>query len=385
MPRRVSILGSTGSIGNSALEVIRRYPDKLAVHTLSTHSDIAQLTQQVEEFSPAHVAIMDAEAAKEFTQQHPACTVHVGIEGLCALAQLDTDIVLCGVVGAVGLRPILTALEHGNQVALANKEPMVMAGELIMSTARKHDVQVLPVDSEHNAIFQCLNGHDASGVYKIHLTASGGPFYKQPRETLANVAPEQAANHPTWNMGEKISIDSATLMNKGLEIIEAMWLFDVPLEKIQVVIHPQSIIHSLVEFTDGSILAHLGVTDMTLPIQYALTWPERVDEPMARLDLTTMKDITFDAPDFAQFPCLSLALEAAHKGGTAGAALNAANEIAVEAYRNHEIPFLAIPEIVQTVLNDAAIVKATSLAVILQADTEARAAAKHAIATLNMS
>jgi 1-deoxy-D-xylulose-5-phosphate reductoisomerase len=377
MPRRVTILGSTGSIGNSALDVLRRYPDKLSLHALSTRSDIAQLAQQVAEFSPAHVAIMDEVAAQTFSQSHPDVTVHLGIDGLCDLAALDTDVVLCGVVGAIGLCPILKALESGNRVALANKEPMVMAGKLIMDTARAHGVEVLPVDSEHNAIFQCLSGHETKDVYKIHLTASGGPFYRQPRETLADVAPEQAANHPTWDMGEKISIDSATLMNKGLEIIEAMWLFDVPLEKIDVVIHPQSIIHSLVEFTDGSILAHLGVTDMTLPIQYALTWPERVDMPMARLDLTTMKAITFDAPDFAEFPCLSLALEAARTGGTAGAVLNAANEVAVEAYRNHEIPFLAISDIVEQVLKHCTIGDASSLAVILEADTEARIAAKH--------
>lgn len=380
MSRRITILGSTGSIGNSALQVIRRYPEKLQVHALSTNTDIAQLAVQVKEFNPGTVAIMDPDAAKTFAQQHSNLRVLTGIEGLCELAAIKADVVLCGVVGAIGLRPILSAIEHGNRVALANKEPMVMAGELIMNAARAKGVEVLPVDSEHNAIFQCLHGHNAQDVYKIHLTASGGPFYRQPRESLAKVTPEQAAQHPTWDMGAKISIDSSTLMNKGLEIIEAMWLFDLPLDKIDVVIHPQSIIHSLVEFTDGSILAHLGVTDMTLPIQYALTWPERVAEPMARLDLTTMKDITFDAPDFTQFPCLRLALEAARQGGTAGAVLNAANEVAVEAYRNHEIPFPAIPEIIETVMHQASFEEASSLEIILKADAAARTQAKHAIA-----
>ncbi|MFP6583419.1 MAG: 1-deoxy-D-xylulose-5-phosphate reductoisomerase [Candidatus Hydrogenedentota bacterium] len=385
MPRRVTILGSTGSIGNSALNVARAYPDEIIVHTLSTNADIAQLDEQVREFAPKAVAIMDPQAAEAFRERHPDLEILIGIEGLCELAAIDCDIVLCGVVGGIGLRPILSAIENSNDIALANKEPMVMAGQLIMASARAHNVNVLPVDSEHNAIFQCLHGHASDEIYKIHLTASGGPFYQQDRQALANVTPEQAANHPTWNMGAKISIDSATLMNKGLEIIEAMWLFDVPLEKIDVVIHPQSIIHSLVEFTDGSILAHLGVTDMTLPIQYALSWPKRVSTPMARLDLTTMNDITFAKPDFSEFPCLALARQAAQLGGTAGAILNAANETAVQAFRDGEISFLSIAAIIKSVMENADIKPVSNLEAILAADADSREGTKHEITTRNMA
>lgn len=385
MPRRVTILGATGSIGESALKVARKYPGEIEVVGLSTNGNIELLSRQVAEFRPTSVAIMDPNAAVEFSSAMPGVRVHVGIEGLCELAAMDADIVLCGVVGGVGLQPIVAAIEAGNDVALANKEPMVMAGNVIMSLAAEKDVRVLPVDSEHNAIFQCLQGHDTKDLYRIHLTASGGPFYRQPKETLQNVTPEQAANHPTWNMGAKISIDSATLMNKGLEIIEAMWLFGVPLEKIDVVIHPQSIIHSLVEFTDGSILAHLGVTDMTLPIQYVLTWPKRVSEPMARLDLTQMPEITFAKPDFSEFPCLALAREAAERGGTAGTALNAANEEAVQAFRDHEIPFTAIPTVVAGVLHSSDTPEASTLEAVLEADAAARARARDEIARLNMA
>lgn len=385
MARRVTILGSTGSIGDSALKVARRYPDEIDVVALSTNRDTVTLHEQCEEFRPSTVAVMDEIAANSFQEQHPDINVLVGVDGLCTLASVDVDVVLCGVVGGIGLRPILCAIEAGNDVALANKEPMVMAGNLIMSQASECGVKVLPVDSEHNAIFQCLQGHDVSDLYRIHLTASGGPFYQKPREALENVTPAEAANHPTWNMGTKISIDSATLMNKGLEIIEAMWLFDVPLEKIDVVIHPQSIIHSLVEFTDGSILAHLGVTDMTLPIQYALTWPNRVSEPMARLDLTQMRDITFAKPDFSEFPCLALAREAAQRGGTAGAVLNAANEVAVQAFRDEELSFTAIPRLVGTVLNACPITDADSLETILQADEASRVMARDEIISGNMA
>ncbi len=385
MARSVTILGSTGSIGDSALKVVRNYPDQLSVHALSTNSNIHQLEKQVQEFNPEVVVVMDEGAAAEFQTSHPDLNVLVGLDGLCKLASAKCDIVLCGVVGSVGLRPILAAIESGNNVALANKEPMVMAGNLIMDAARDKGVRILPVDSEHNAIFQCLHGQNPDDVYKIHLTASGGPFYRNTHDELMDVTPEQAANHPTWNMGAKISIDSATLMNKGLEIIEAMWLFNLPLDKIEVVIHPQSIIHSLVEFTDGSILAHMGVTDMTLPIQYALTWPDRVASPMARLDLTSMRDITFDAPDFTQFPCLAHALEAARAGGTAGAVLNAANEVAVEAFRQHEIPFLSIASIVGGVMDKADIRSDFTLESVLAADAEARNLAKHEISAQVMA
>jgi 1-deoxy-D-xylulose-5-phosphate reductoisomerase len=378
--RNVTILGSTGSIGQSALKVARAYPEEIEIYGLSAHSNSEEIIQQIHEFHPSIVTVAEETTAKTVQEACPDQKVLYGNDGLLELATDDrSDILLSGIVGAAGLMPILHALQAGIPVALANKEPMVMAGHHIMEIARIHNTHVLPVDSEHNAIFQCLQGHQTKDVHKIHLTASGGPFYRQPRSALEQVSPEQAVKHPTWDMGAKISIDSATLMNKGLEVIEAMWLFDVPLEKIDVVIHPQSIIHSLVEFTDGSILAHLGVTDMTLPIQYALTWPNRVKTPMARLDLTQMKALTFDAPDFSEFPCLGLALHAAETGGTAGTALNAANETAVAAFRDLRIPFLQIPNIIDTVLNTIEIQSNPSLDTILQTDKDARRRAETAI------
>lgn len=378
--RNVTILGSTGSIGDSALKVARAYPDQINVFGLSAHSNAAKIIDQINEFGPCLVVLTDPDAAITVQEKFPDLKVLVGMSGLTELARDNRcDIMLSGIVGAAGLMPILHAIQEGTPVALANKEPMVMAGHHIMEMARVHDTHVLPVDSEHNAIFQCLQGEQTSDIHKIHLTASGGPFYKQPRSEIEQVTPEQAANHPTWDMGAKISIDSATLMNKGLEVIEAMWLFNLPLEKIDVVIHPQSIIHSLVEFTDGSLLAHLGVTDMTLPIQYALTWPNRVKHPMARLDLTKMKAITFDAPDFSEFPCLHLAMQAAEAGGTAGAILNAANETAVEGFRKGQLPFLGISEVVDKVLNGTDIQSNPSLETIRQVDGDARMTARKVI------
>ncbi len=385
MPIRITILGCTGSIGQSALEVIRSYPDDLTVAGLAAHSNTDLLQRQVDEFRPEWVAVSDPEAARGHSISDTVPHLLTGPAGLEEIASNPVDVVLCGIVGAAGLPAILSAIENGNRVALANKEPMVMAGNLIMQAARDHSVEVLPVDSEHNAIFQCLQGHEIEDVYRVHLTASGGPFYRTPRDVLKNVTPEEAGNHPTWDMGAKISIDSATLMNKGLEIIEAMWLFDLPLEKIDVVIHPQSIIHSLVEFTDGSILAHLGVTDMTLPIQFALTWPARVKSPMARLDLTALPEITFAAPDFSQFPCLALAIDAARAGGTAGAVLNAANETAVAAFRHHSIPFLGIEETVGRVMDTSTFVAVDSLDGALNADREARRKAEDVIHSLSMA
>jgi len=322
--RRISILGSTGSIGRSALDVVRHYPDRFEIVALAAGSNAKALNAQIDEFAPAHAGLADP-AAAQLDGTAGATRVHTGPDALEAVARIDADVVLCAVVGAIGLRPLLAAVEAGNAVAVANKEPFVMAGQLVMETARSHGVNVLPVDSEHNAIFQCLHGHDRAGLLCVHLTASGGPFYGTAREALTEVTPAQATKHPTWDMGAKISVDSATLMNKGLEIIEAMWMFDLTPDQIDVVIHPQSIIHSLVEFRDGHLLAHLGVTDMKFPILFALTYPERVDSPMQRLDLTKMPALTFAEPDFAAFPCLRYAREAAAEGGTATAILNAAN------------------------------------------------------------
>jgi 1-deoxy-D-xylulose-5-phosphate reductoisomerase len=382
--RRITILGSTGSIGTSALDVVRHYPERLEVVGLAAHSNVELLAEQVHEFRPRIVAVADRDAARQLADQLPGINVLSGPEGLEAIAAVPADVVLCGIVGAVGLKPVLSAIDAGNAIALANKEPLVMAGPLIMERARAKGVTVLPVDSEHNAIFQCLQGHRVEDVQCIHLTASGGPFYGRPRESLVGVTPAQAMRHPTWNMGAKISVDSATLMNKGLEVIEAMWLFGLPLEKVEVVIHPQSIVHSLVEFTDGSILAHLGPTNMKFPIQYALTWPERVPEPMGRLDLTMMRELTFAKPDFSEFPCLAYAMEAGRAGGTAPAILNAANESAVDAFCKGQIEFLRIGEVVREVMDECPASRDVTLEAVLEADHLARERAGHVMAGLGV-
>ncbi len=378
MPKRVTILGSTGSIGTSALDVIRFHRERFTVSGLAAHRNTGELEAQIREFSPAAVAVGCEEAAANWTPPN-GLTPLSGAEGVVELARRPADIVLCAMVGAAGLEAVLAAIDAGIDVALANKEPMVMAGELIMDRAEAKGVRVLPVDSEHNAIFQCLEGHAASDVHNVFLTASGGPFYGTPREQLQNVTPEQATNHPTWDMGAKISVDSATLMNKGLEVIEAMRLFRMPLDMIEVIVHPQSIIHSLVEFTDGSILAHMGVTDMRMPIQFALTWPERIEPPLHRLDLTRIAAMTFAKPDFTAFPCLKLALDAARHGGTAPAILNAANEEAVTAFCRRESTFLSISDVVAETMATVDAAPARTLDSVLEADRAARSAARAAI------
>lgn len=372
MPIRVSILGSTGSIGRSALDVVRRRRGDFEVVSLAAHSNVGLLAKQIAEFQPGHVAVTDEAAELRLNGVSRPPEVFRGSEGLEEVAALDADVTLCAVVGAVGLKPILAAIDAGNRIALANKEPLVMAGGLVMEHARNRGVEVLPVDSEHNAIFQCIRGHEVGDIHRIHITASGGPFYGRPRETLRGVTPDQAANHPTWDMGRKISVDSSTLMNKGLEVIEAMWLFGVELDRIDVIIHPQSIVHSLVEFTDGSILAHLGPTDMKFPIQYALTWPHRAQSPMGRLDLTQMKALTFAEPQFDDFPCLRYARECAAAGGTAPTVLNAANEVAVEAFCGGKIDFLAISEVVRDTIAQCPVEDNVTLDTVLTADEQAR-------------
>ena len=377
--QRITILGSTGSIGRSALDVVRHYPERFEVVGLAAHRNVELLREQIAAFRPAYVAVSDPDAQETLRAMNLPVTLLDTESPLTSLAEVPVDTVLCAVVGAVGLRPLLAAIAAGNRVAVANKEPFVMAGKLVMEHARKQEVEVLPVDSEHNAIFQCIHGHEQSDLACIHLTASGGPFYGRDRASLAEVAPEQATRHPTWDMGAKISVDSATLMNKGLEIVEAMWLFDLTSEQIDVVIHPQSIIHSLVEFNDGNILAHMGVTDMKFPILFALTYPERVELPMKRLDLTTMKALTFDAPDFSAFPCLALARHAAKAGGTAPAILNAANEEAVSAFCNRQLGFLQISDVVDSVCTTCTSTSDYDLDAVLAADTIARQAARDAI------
>ena len=379
VPRRVSILGSTGSIGRSALDVVRHYPDLFEIVALGAHSNVDLLAAQIAAFHPKYAAVADEAAGDRLASMGLEVTVWSGPESLERVATVPADVVLCSMVGAAGLRPILSALESGHRVALANKEPLVMAGPLIMERARARGAEVIPVDSEHSAIFQCLHGRRIREVRCVHLTASGGPFYGRPRESLRRVTPGEAMHHPTWDMGVKISVDSATLMNKGLEVIEAMWLFDLPLSNIEVIIHPQCIIHSLVEFNDGSILAHLGVADMKLPILFALTWPERVQSPIGRLSLTAIRELTFAAPDFAEFPCLAHALRAAAMGGTAPAVLNAANEVAVDAFCKGRIGFLQIEEVVRRTLDDSDVGRDMSLEAIEATDALARRTARQVI------
>jgi len=381
----ITILGSTGSIGKSALEVVRQYPHRFEVRGLAAHSNIELLAEQVREFQPRAVAISDAQAAERFKGMGFDLPVYPGVEGMEALAAEDADTVLCAVVGAVGLKPLLAAIEAGHRVAVANKEPFVMAGKYVMERARARGATVLPVDSEHNAIFQCLEGSRKEDVLAIHLTASGGPFYRKTRSELEHVTPAEATRHPTWDMGAKISVDSATLMNKGLELVEAMWLFDMPEHQIEVVIHPQSVIHSLVEFRDGHILAHLGVTDMKFPISFALSWPERVESPMARLDLRSLSNLSFAAPDFSAFPCLGLARAAAAEGGTAPAILNAANEEAVAAFCAGQLGFLRISDVVEQTRAQVAAGADYGLDAVLAADETARAKAREIITTFGTS
>lgn len=377
MPIRVTILGATGSIGQSALDIIRGDPSRYEVVGLSARANAGALAALADEFRPGAVCINNGADIDV-----PGCEVLRGEPGLAELASRDTDIVLSGVVGAAGLQPVLAAIGAGNRVALANKEPMVMAGRLIMARAAERGVPILPVDSEHSAIFQCLEGRPVDDVHCVHLTASGGPFYSKNPGELGRVTPAQAVKHPTWDMGAKISVDSATLMNKGLEVIEAMRLFELDLDQIRVIIHPQSIVHSLVEFRDGNILAHLGVTDMRLPIQFALNWPNRVRSAIARLDLVRMKALTFAEPDFSAFPCLRLALEAARTGGTAPALLNAANEAAVAAFIHGRIAFLDIAAVVEQTLNDIPVAKDDTLEAVLAADAAGRRAAERTIASI---
>ncbi len=371
--KRIAILGSTGSIGRSALDVVRHYRDRFEVVALTAHRNVDCLARQIEEFNPEYAAVTDESAAAGFDDTFSGrCKIYTGPEAVEEIASVQVDVMLCAIVGAAGLRPVLRAIDAGNHIALANKESLVIAGELVMEHARSRGVTILPVDSEHSAIFQCLNGCPSEDIDRVYITASGGPFHGKPRRTLRDVTPEEAVDHPTWDMGDKISVDSATLMNKGLEVIEAMHLFDLPLEKIQVVVHPQSVVHGLVEFSDGAILAHLGVTDMRVPILFALTWPERVESPIERLDLTTIDALTFDNPEFSDFPCLGLALSAAKQGGTVPAVLNAANEVAVEAFCKSKIGFLDIAAVVRNVMETAGVESVVSLESVESADREAR-------------
>jgi 1-deoxy-D-xylulose-5-phosphate reductoisomerase len=347
--KNIAILGSTGSIGRNAIDVILNFPDKFKVTYLAVNKNIELLFEQVKLLKPKGVAIYDKKRAEEFSKLvNGQVEVLSGEEGLLEIVSRDdVDIVLNSLVGFSGLKPTIRAIESKKRIALANKETLVVAGEIIKKLINENDVQLIPVDSEHNAIFQCLVGERISNVNKLILTASGGPFLNKDKSELENVSVEEALKHPNWKMGNKITIDSATLMNKGLEVIEAHWLFGLPVEKIKVVIHPQSIIHSMVEFVDGSIKAQLGVPDMKIPIQYALTYPDRVKASYGELDFTKIGQFTFLEPDLEKFECLKIAYEVAKLGGTYPTVLNAANEIAVDLFLNRKIKFTEIPKIIK--------------------------------------
>ena len=373
-PKRVIILGSTGSIGTSALKVARDIPDRMQVVALAANRSVESLVAQVAETGVKYVAVTDDEAARQARALLPAdVTVFDGAHGLVQLVQaVEADMLLVAIVGTAGLAPALAAVEHGMDLAVASKEILVMAGESVMNAARAHGAQVLPVDSEHNAIFQCLEGHRGKDIRRILLTASGGPFRQLPADQLSNVTVAQALKHPTWTMGRKITIDSATLFNKGLEMIEARWLFDVPMSKIEVVVHPQSIVHSMVEFVDQSIIAQLSHSDMCFPIQYAVTWPDRVSNSLRPIDFATLGALTFEAPRTADFPALDLARQAGETGGTLPAVLNAANEVAVDAFLNGRIGFSAIWHTVERAMSKHQPVLHPTLEQIIEADAWAR-------------
>ena len=376
--KRIVILGSTGSIGRNALWVAERFPDRFQVVGLGAGKNIELLAEQAQRFRPRAVAVLTAELAGDLSRRVPPGTeVVAGLSGYQQVAALpESELVLSAMVGAAGLMPTLAALRAGKDVALANKETLVMAGDLVTTEVRRRQVLLLPVDSEHSAIFQALTGHRRQDLKRIVLTASGGPFLRARLEELQRVTPAQALAHPNWRMGPKVTIDSATLMNKGLEVIEARWLFGLDLSQIGVAVHPQSIVHSLVEYVDGSVIAQLGIPDMRVPIAYALSYPERLPLDLPPLDLLAVQTLTFLEPDRARFPCLGLAFAALEAGGTMPAVLNAANEVAVEAFLLGRIPFLAIGDVVKEAMERHRSSAAVEVEVILTADRWAREEAR---------
>ena len=352
--KKIAILGSTGSIGTQTLEVVRENKD-IEVLGLAAGNNIKLLEEQIREFKPRLAAVWKEEKAKELRENIKDLNVKVvsGMEGLIELAVLeDTEILVTAIVGMIGIRPTIEAIKAGKDIALANKETLVTAGHIIMPLAKEHHVSILPVDSEHSAIFQSLQGSNRKELHKILLTASGGPFRGRKREELVNIQVEDALKHPNWEMGRRITIDSSTLVNKGLEVIEAKWLFDVDIDQIEVVVHPQSIIHSMVEYVDGAIIAELGTPDMKLPIQYALYYPERRFLPGERVDFTTLSQLTFEKPDMETFYGLRLAFEAGREGGSLPTVFNAANELAVSKFLNRQIGYLQIPEIIEVCMRN---------------------------------
>lgn len=391
----LTVLGATGSIGASTLDVVRRNPHRYRIHALSGHSRLHELARLCVEFHPRFAVVPDEQAAQQLAGHLAGMStpgdlaILIGEAGLCEVAgHPEVDQVMAAIVGAAGLEPTLAAVRAGKKVLLANKESLVMAGRLFMDAVRESKATLLPIDSEHNAIFQCMPAHysgqlAAAGVRRILLTGSGGPFRTLPVESLRDVTPEQACAHPNWSMGRKISVDSATMMNKGLELIEACWLFSAPLEAVEIVVHPQSVIHSMVEYVDGSVLAQLGNPDMRTPIAHAMAWPERIESGVSSLDVIATARLDFEAPDYSRFPCLRLASESFARGGTLSAALNAANEVAVASFLERRIRFTDIPALIERVLEKSDCREPVSIEVVKAADAEARLRAAEMIAKLS--
>src|SRR6476661_8567995 len=383
--KSIIILGSTGSIGTNTLDIVRRFPDEFRVVGLTAGNNIAKLETQIRQFKPKAVAVSTESSAALLRNRCADLPVEImaGEEGITQVAsELDAELVISAIVGAAGLVPTLSAIRSGKHIALANKEPMVMAGKLMQDEARKHGVRIFPVDSEHSAIFQSLEGHRIEDVRRLLLTASGGALWNLPKEALSDVTPERALQHPNWKMGAKITIDSATLMNKGLEVVEARWLFDIPESRIDVLIHRESIIHSLVEYEDRSMISQLGLPDMRTPISYAMRYPDRLPLDLPSLDLTEIGTLTFCKPDHDRFPCLRLGYESLRIGGTMPAAMNAANEIAVDAFLNGGIRFTDISDIIQSTMQAHTPQPVLSVEAALEADRWAREKADSLVHTL---
>ena len=388
----VTILGATGSIGTSTLDVLSRNADKFNIIALTANSNIEKLFEQCKQFQPMYAVVVNAEAADKLKARLksvlPDIQVLSGVENLDYVASLnEADYVVAAIVGAAGLSSSLAAAKAGKRILLANKETLVMSGQLFMDEVNKNKATLLPVDSEHNAIYQCLQSFNGSQglsdeVRKIYLTASGGPFRKTDLKLLDSVTPEQACAHPNWSMGRKISVDSATMMNKGLELIEACWLFSADVDDVQITIHPQSIIHSMVEFIDGSVMAQLGQPDMRTPIAYALAWPERIESGVQSLDLFSMSSLEFEKPDHARFPCIKLAENAMRQGGIMPVVLNAANEVAVQAFLDNEIAFMAISSVVENVLAQTTYHEVNDIKTAVNADSDARVLASDVIKSM---
>jgi len=386
--KNLAVLGATGSIGCSTLDVVRRFPEQFRVVSLTAGRNVDRLARQIEAFRPAMAVVLEEGDRKALQAQLPAdlkVDLRWGEEGLVAAAALpEVDMVVTGIVGAAGLMPTLAAIDAGKPIALANKETLVMAGETVMARAAAAGVPILPVDSEHSAIFQCIGQHPAKEVDRLFLTASGGPFRTLPADRFEAIRPEDALKHPNWSMGAKITIDSATLMNKGLEFIEARYLFDMAPERIEVLVHPQSIVHSMVGFVDGAVIAQMGIPDMKGPIAYALAYPERLPLGLAYPDFASLASLTFEKPDVARFPCLALAWEACRQGGTLPAVLNAANEVAVNAFLQGRIGFTRIAPVIEQTMAGHRVERRPAIEQIREADRRARAAAEEEIRKLDL-